>query len=94
MTLFSVLVDVYNKEQLVTEKEAKEAAFGVRMWKWRWKWRWESRWVGVAFTKRDVQATKIADILDKYGFNDDAHYIRGKCVCTLVCMHKYCTGSL
>ena len=75
MTLFSVLVHVY-KERLVTKKEAKETAFGVRWWKWRW----ESRWVGVAFTKRDVQATKIADILDKYGFNDDAHYIRGECV--------------
>ena len=68
MTLFPVLVDVYHKEQLVTKEEAEEVAFD--------QW----RWVEVAVTKGDVTATRIADILDKYGFNDVAQHIRGKCV--------------
>ena len=82
MTLFPVLVDVYHKEQLVTKEEAQKAASNSR------------RWVGVAVTKDDVTATRIADILDKYGFDDFARPIRGKCVYTLVCVYKYCTGSL
>ena len=82
MTLFPVLVDVYHKEKLVTKEEAEKAASDV----WRW--------AGVAVTKDDVTATRIADILDKYGFNDVARRIRGKCVYTLVCVYKYCTGSL
>ena len=55
MTLFPVLVDVYHKEQLVTREEAEKAATD--------KW----QWVGVAVTKDDAMATRIADILDKYG---------------------------
>ena len=82
MTLFPVLVDVYHKEQLVTKEEVEEVASNSR------------RWVGVAVTKDDVTATRIADILNKYGFNDVARRIRGECVYTLVCVYKYCTGSL
>ena len=79
MTLFPVLVDVYHKEQLVTKEEAEKVA----SYSWRWR--------GVAVTKDDVTATQIADILDKYGFNDVARHIRG--VCTLVYVYRYCTGS-
>ena len=82
MTLFPVLVDVYHKEQLVTKEEAEKAASN--------QWRWRE----VAVTKDDVTATRIADILDKYGCNDVAQHIRGECVYTLVCVYKYCTGSL
>ena len=74
MTLFPVLVDVYHKEQLVTKEEAEEVAFD--------QW----RWVEVAVTKGDVTATRIADILDKYGFNDVAQHIRGKCVYSCSCV--------
>ena len=70
MTLFPVLVDVYHKEQLVTKEEAEKAASDV----------WGSRWKEVVVTKDGVTATRIAGILDKYGFNDDAQYIRGKYV--------------
>ena len=82
MTLFPVLVDVYHKEQLVTKEEAEKVATKMRMW------------AGVAVTKDDVKATRIADILNKYGFNDVAQHIKGKCVCSLVCVYEYCTGSL
>ena len=66
MTLFPVLVDVYHKEQLMTKEEAEKIA--------------SDQWsrVQVAVTKDDVTATRIADILDKYGFNDVAQRIRGK----------------
>ena len=74
MTLFPVLVDVYHKEQLVTKEEAGEAAFSVRMW------------AGIAVTKDSVTSTRIADILDKYGFNYDAQRIRGKCVYSCLCV--------
>ena len=79
MTLFPVVEDVYHKEQLVTKEEAEKAAPNV------WGW------IKVAVTKDDVTATRIADILHKYGFNDVAQHIRGKCV---YCVCKYCTGSL
>ena len=69
MTLFPVHVDVYHKEQLVTREEAKEAAFH------------RSRWIKVAVNKDISTSTRIADILDKYGFNHVAGDIRGKCVC-------------
>ena len=74
MTLFPVLVDVYHKEQLVTKEEAQKAA--------SYSW----RWVEVAVTKDDVTATRIADILAKYGLNDDARPIRGKCVYCRLCV--------
>ena len=74
MTLCPVLVDVYHKEQLVTKEEAEEVASDV----WRWR--------GVAVTKDDVTTTKIADILDKYGFNDITQRIRGKCVYSHSCV--------
>ena len=74
MTLFPVLVDVYHKERLVTKEEAEMVASD------------EWRWVGVAVTKDDVTATRIADILDKYGFNDVARRIRGKCVYSCLCV--------
>ena len=79
MTFFPVLVDVYHKEQLVTKEEAEEIAFE----QWGWKWRWPK----VAVTKSDVTATRIADILDTYGFNDVARPIRGKCVLSYVCIN-------
>ena len=85
MTLFPVLVDVYHKEQLVTKEEAEKAASDIGRWKLLYK---------EVVTKDSVTATKIAGILDKYGLNDDAQHIRGKCVCTLVCVYVYCTGSL
>ena len=76
MTLFSVLVDVYHKEQLVTKEDAEKAASSV----WRW--------IEVAVTKDVVTAARIADILDKYGFHNVAQHIRGKCVysCLYVCI--------
>ena len=74
MTLFPVLVDVYHKEQLVTKEEVEKVA--TNMW----------RWIDVAVTKDDVTATRIADILDKYGLNDVARHIRGKCVYSRLCV--------
>ena len=74
MTLFPVFVDVYHKEQLVTKEEAVEAVCGV------WGWR------KLAVTKDSVMATRVADILDKYGFNDDASHIRGMSVCSDLCV--------
>ena len=74
MPFFSVLVDAYHKEQLYTRKEAEISAY-VREW----------RWGSVAVTKDGDTIARIADILEKYGFNDDARYIRtrGIYVCTL-----------
>ena len=89
MTLFPVHVDVYHKEQLVTEEEAEEAASDV----WRWEERWEWRWVEVAITKDVVTAARIGDILEKHECNK-AKYIRGTQVCTLICVYKHCTGSI
>ena len=74
MTLFPVFVDVYHKEQLVTKEEAEKAASDER------------RWVEVAVTKDVVTAARIADILDKYGFNDVAQHMRGKCVYSGLCV--------
>ena len=74
MTLFPVLVDVYHKEELVTKEEAEKVASD----------HWRS--VVVVVTKDDVTATRIADLLDKYGFNDDAQYIRGECVYSRMCV--------
>ena len=74
MTLFPVLVDVYHKEQLVTKEEAEEDVSIVR------------RWAQVAVIKDVVTAARIADILDKYGFNDVAKHIRGKCVYYCLCV--------
>ena len=73
MTLFPVLVDLYHKEQLVTKEEAEKAASAG----WRW--------IEVAVTKDDVTAARIADILDKYGFNYVARRIGGKCVYFHLC---------
>ena len=72
MTLFPVLVDVCHKEQLVTKEKAEKVASDVQRWEWRWK--------DVAVTKDVSSAARIADILDKHGFNDVAQHIRGKCV--------------
>ena len=78
MTLFPVLVDVYHKEQLVTKEEAEKVAFDG--------WDWERRWKEIAVTKDASTATRIADILDVYGFNDVARHIRGKCVYSRLCV--------
>ena len=77
MTLFPVLVDVYHKEQLLTKDEADKVA----SYAWGWEWR------HIAVTKDANTSTRIADILDKYGFNDVAQRIRGKCVLLSVCMN-------
>ena len=83
MTLFPVRVDVYHKEQLVTKDEVEEVASDV------WKWG------KLAITKDSVMAIRIADVLDKYGFNEVAQHIRGTVsVYTFVFVYKYCTGSL
>ena len=74
MTLFSVHVDIYHTEHLVTREEAENAA--CRVW----------RWIEVAVTKNAGTATRIADILDKYGFNDVTQHIRGKCVYLCLCV--------
>ena len=86
MTLFPVLVDVYHKEQLVTKEEAEKAASDVWRLEWRWEWRWKWRWVEVAVTKDAVTAARIGDILDKYGYNNVAKHIRGKCVYSHPCV--------
>ena len=74
MTLFPVLVDVYHKEQLVTKEEAEEVASGV--------WRWSK-----VVTKNVSTATRIADILEEYGFNDVVGPIRSECVYSRMCMN-------
>ena len=83
MTLFSVLVDVYHKEKLVTKEEAKMVAFTECMVGLDWQ-RW---WADVAVTKDVVTAARIADILDEHGFNNVAQRIRGKCVYS--CLYVY-----
>ena len=82
MTLFPVLVDVYHKEQLVTKEEAEKVVSDV----WKSDQRCEGRWVRVAFTKEVVTAVRIADVLDKYGLNDVARSMRGKCVYFCLCV--------
>ena len=72
MTLFPVLVDAYHKEPLVTKEEAEKVTADIECFRW-----WGKKWVEVAVTKDLDTAARIADILDKYGFND-ARYIRGK----------------
>ena len=79
MTLFSVLVDVHHKEQLVTREEAEDVAAHV--------WKWDNKWVKLAVFKDGDTAAGIADILDKYGFNHVAQRIRGKCVYSHLCVH-------
>ena len=74
MTLFPVFVDVYHKEQLVIKEEAEKVASDV------------SRWAKIAVTKDVVTTARIADILDKYGFNDVVRHIRGKCVYSCLCV--------
>ena len=74
MTLFPVVVDIYHKEQLVTKEEAEKAASDVR------------RWGKLAVTKDSVTTSRIADTLDKHGFNDVAQNIRGKCVYSGLCV--------
>ena len=78
MTLFPVLVDVYHKEQLVTKEEAEQVPSDELGWEWRW--------IDVAITKEASTAARIADILDKYGLNDVAQHIRGKCVYSRLCV--------
>ena len=75
MTLFSVLVDVYHKEQLVTKEEVVMIASR------------EGSWVEVAVTKDVSTTTRIADIFDKYGLNNVAQYIRGECVFSHLCVY-------
>ena len=72
-------MDVFHKEQLVTKEEA-EAASNVIMWGVR------CHWIEVALNKDVDTATRIADILDKYGFNDVVRRIRGKCVYSHLCV--------
>ena len=93
MTLFPVLVDVYHKEQLVTKEEAEKVASKGQSWVLSWEWSQEWRWVDAAVTKDVITAARIADILDKYGFNNVARHIRCKCVYSRL-VYKYCTGSL
>ena len=90
MTLFPVLVDVYHEEKLVTKEEAEEVTskgqgYEVNL-EWSQEWRWGQRWVDVAVTKDASTTARIADILDKYGFNDVAQHIRGKCVYSRLCV--------
>ena len=59
----------------MTKEEAEESAADV--------WRWAQ----VSITKDVVTAARIADILDKYGFNDVAKHIRGMCVLSCVCIN-------
>ena len=67
-------MDAYHKEQVVTKEEAEKAASD------------ELNWEEVAVTKDSVTSTRIANILDKYGFNDVAQHIRGKCVYSHLCV--------
>ena len=78
MTLFPVFVSVYHKEQLVTKEEAQDVL--SKVWEWR----------KVAVTKDHVIATRIADILDKYGFDDVALHIRGNSLFVCVCLRAVC----
>ena len=78
MTLFPVLVDVYHKEQLVTREEAEQAASNGGNWKHSWK--------KIAVAKDASTTSRIADILDKYGFNNVARHIRGECVYSCLCV--------
>ena len=75
MTLFPVLVDVYHKERLVTREEAED----VESADWRWR--------KLAVTKDSVTATRIANILDIYGFSDAGQQIRGKCIFSCLCVY-------
>ena len=52
----------------MTKEEAKKVTSSV----WRW--------IEIAVTEDVSTATRIADILDMYGFHDVARRIRGKCV--------------
>ena len=78
MTLFPVLVDVYHKEQLLTIEEVRKAASD----EWRSQWCWGK----IAVTKDSVTTIRMADILDKYGYNYDAQKIRGECVYSCLCV--------
>ena len=74
MTLFPVLVDVYHKEQLVTKEEAEKVATDV------------GRWAQVAVTKDVSSATRIADILNQYGYSDVTEYIDRERVYSCLCV--------
>ena len=80
--MFPVLVDVYHKNKLVTKEEAEKAASD----EWDRTFRWESGWVKVALTKDVDTAAGIGDILDKYGYNNEAKHIRGMCVYSCLCV--------
>ena len=71
-------MDVYHTKQLLTKKEAQNVASDNGCW--------GSRWRQVAATKDASTAASIADILDSYGFIDDAQCIRGKCVYSCLCL--------
>ena len=75
MTLFPVLVDVYHKEQLVTKEEAEEVASGCMEVETK-----------LLSPKMLVTATRIADILEEYGFNDVVGPIRSECVYSRMCV--------
>ena len=62
----------------MTKEEAEEAAPNKR--------NWERRWKEIAVTKDASTAARIADVLDKHGFNYDARPIRGKCVYSHLCV--------
>ena len=78
MTFFTVLVDVYHKEQLMTKEEAQDITTFIYNWEWRW--------LDVAITKDGRTATRIAEILDEYGFNSVAQHLRGRCVHSCLCV--------
>ena len=70
MTLFTVLVDVYHKEQLVTKEEAEKVASG------------EKKWGEVAFN-RDV-LERIRQIMEKhelYVSDNECMHLSLFCVC-------------
>ena len=75
-------MDVYHKEQLVTKDEAEKVASDVKGWEWK----------KIAVKKDGITATRIANTLDKYGFNDVARHINSKCV--YFCLYRYCRGYL
>ena len=65
MSFFPVLVDAFHKEQLATKEEVEEAFAN------------EYRWLKFAVNKDVGSTTRIADILDEYGYKDTAQLIRG-----------------
>ena len=64
----TVLSELY-QERLVTEDDVKRMR--------REEWYLHVRLVHVQYTKPPEVVTRTADILDKWGFNDEARKLRG-----------------